>query len=152
MSLQLFALIASAIMTLAVVATAVVLRHLRRGQPATQRPPERWPLRVLYCIVAPVLAFGIVTALIVLLVAGPCGLSFGFEEGTMLLAFGGDLIPLTAAAIAFALAINHGRRVVVTEAIAAALCITVLFAYELSPHQPAPVAYDSNNRCQIVGP
>ena len=152
MSLTLFAVIASAIMTLAVLATVAALRFLRRGRPATERPPETWPLRVVYCIVAPILAFGIVTALIILLVAGPCDLTFGFEEGTMLLAFGGVLIPLTAAAIAFALSISYGRRVVVTEAIAAALSVMVLVAYELSPHQPAPVTYDSNNRCQIVGP
>jgi hypothetical protein len=152
MSLQLFALIASAIMTLAVVATAIVLRHLRRGQPATQRPPERWPLRVLYCIVAPVLAFGIVTALIILLVAGPCGLIFGFEEGTMLLAFGGAFIPLTAAALAFALAIQHGRNVVLAESVLAALSTIALIAYTSSPHQPAPATYDATNRCQIQGP
>jgi O-antigen ligase len=152
MSLTLFALIASAIMTLAVVAIVAVVHYLRRGQPARQRPPERWPLRVIYCVVAPILAFCIVSALIVLFVAGPCGLAFGFAEGTMLLAFGGDLMPLTAAAIAFALAINHGRRVVLTESIAAVLCVMVLVAYELSPYQAAPVTYDSNNRCQMQGP
>jgi hypothetical protein len=152
MSLILFALIASAIMTLAVVATTTGLRYLRRGRPAAERPPEKWPLRVIYCIVAPILAFSIVTALIILLAAGPCGLDFGFVEGTMLLAFGGAVIPLTAAAIGFALALRHGRQVVITESILAALSTIAVIAYTLSPHQPAPTTYDPTNRCQIQGP
>jgi hypothetical protein len=152
MSLTGFAVIASAIMTLAVLATPVALRYLRRGQSTAKRPPEKWPLRVIYCIVAPILAFSIATALIILLVAGPCGLTFGFEEGTMLLAFGGHLIPLTAAALALAVALQHGREVVLTESILAALATIALIAYTLSPHQPPPTNYDPTNRCQIQGP
>jgi hypothetical protein len=117
-----------------------------------ERPPEKWPLRALYCILAPVLAFSIVTALIILLVAGPCGLQFGFEEGTLVLVFGGALVPLAVAVLALAFALQHGPQVVLTESAIAAVCAVTLYAYDAFPHQPPPATYDPTNRCQLQGP
>ena len=93
-----------------------------------ERPPEKWPLRALYCILAPVLAFSIVTA------------------------FGGALVPLAVAVLALAFALQHGRQVVLTESAIAAICAVTLYAYDAFPHQPPPATYDPTNRCQLQGP
>lgn len=148
MSLNVFVIIVCATVTLAVVGSVAGPRYLRRNRPRTERPPEKWPLRVLYAIVAPILAFAIATALIFLLLAGSCGLEFGVEQGLVALELGGVLIPLFVAALAFGLALWRGRNVVLVECALAALTALALFIYGLA-HTPSSITQQS---CQIQGP
>ncbi|HEX3548787.1 MAG TPA: hypothetical protein VHT53_00320, partial [Candidatus Elarobacter sp.] len=107
MSLPVVTIAASAVLTLLVlgiVAVVVFLNGRMRGgagrtliAPAIA-PPKPW-VRALYGAGGALLAFAIVTTGVILLFAGPCGLDFGLETGGMLLAFGGFVFPLVAAAL-----------------------------------------------------
>ncbi len=152
MSLTLAAIAACGIIALAVLGSAAGTRYLRRNKPRTERPPEPRIMRVLYCLVAPVLAFAIVTALIFLLISGPCGLDFGYEQGLIVLAFGGALVPLFAAVLALGFSLRYGRQVVIVECAIAAVFTVVMVVYGVSPHRPTPTTYDSANPCQLQGP
>ncbi len=149
MSLSFFVIIVCAIVTLAVVGIVTGLRYLRRDRPRPERPPEKWPLRVVYAIAAPILAFAIATALICLLLAGSCGLEFGFEQGLIALELGGVLIPLFVAVLAFGFALWRGRQVVLVECALAALTAIAILIYGLAT---IPASTNQPTHCQIQGP
>jgi hypothetical protein len=149
MSLITFAIIVCAIVTLPVFGITAALRYLRRGQPKPERPPEKWYLRVVYALVAPILAFAIAIAIIFLLFAGSCGLEFGFGQGLIVLELGGILIPLLVALLAFGFALWRGRQVVLVECALAALTAVVICIYGLVTQ---PTATTLPAHCQIQGP
>jgi len=142
--------VACVIVVLAALAAAVRAQYLRQAS-RSERAPESGTVRALYSIAAPILAFAIVAALIILFIAGPCGLEYGYAVGTIVLLLGYGLIPLCAAALAFGLSRKYGRHVVLVESAMAVICTVVLIVYGFSPHQPAPTTYDPSNRCSFGG-
>lgn len=142
--------VACGVVVLAAFGVAARSQYLRRD-PSSHHPPESGTVRALYSTAAPMLAFEIVAALIILLVAGPCGLEFGYAVGTLMLMLGYGLIPLFFAALAFGLSRKHGRHVVLVESTIAMICTIVLIVYGFAPHQPQPTTYDPSNRCAFGG-